>query len=119
MPILFKIFVFLLLQLGIKTFPANGETSINWDAVLLNRNVLLTIEADPVLLEQALSVCSLMDISCKITKETSAAADGSALEKASVVFNKLANTNRTKIMDQLQLMQNGQGSSLQLNYQYQ
>lgn len=119
MTILFKILVFLFLQQGINTLPVNGETAINWDAVLLNRNVLLTIETDPMLMEQALGACSLQDVSCQVTKETITVTDGIQMERATISFKNIANAKSTKIMEQLQLMQCRYGARLQWNYQYQ
>jgi hypothetical protein len=104
---LFKIFVFLFLQQGTKVPSANGEKSINWEAILLSCNATLTVQADPMVIEQALGVCIWQDTSCQIIRETMGSENGSNMERASVSFKNLSNAARNKMMERLQIIQGG------------
>ena len=108
MPIFFKIFLFLFLQQGMKTGGKDDRTgSVNWESVLVTcpGNSTLIIQADPIIIEQVLNICTLQDISCEIKREPLMSADPIGMDKATVSFKNLQFTVKNRMMNQLKNLQ--------------
>lgn len=79
-----------------------GTGSVNWETVLLNTNSTLTIQADPVMLEQVLTMCTLQDIRCEIRREPITDAErGMDMEKATVGFKNISRLLKSRMINQL------------------
>jgi hypothetical protein len=107
MPVLFKIFLFFLLQQGVKTVPDNCDPSTSPNTVLLtSSDVTLMVASNSELLEEVINLCTLLDNSCEVKRETVTQPAGVQLELINLSFKNLSIATRYKIMERLQPMQN-------------
>jgi hypothetical protein len=105
MPILYKIFLFFLLQQGVKAVPGSSEACGALESIPLHAIATLHVPANSGLLEKAISLCKLQAPQCEVIRETKIGADGMAFETAIVYFTNLSFATQSKIMKQLEPMQ--------------
>jgi hypothetical protein len=117
MPTLIQIFLFLVLQQGLNTGNSGVADAVNWEnEQLITSKTVLMVQAEPMVLEQIISMCTRQDIGCEIRKE--AIVDGpDGMERAFVTFNNLPFAKRKKLMEECKSM-NGR-ANLQWNELYQ
>lgn len=109
MPVVFKVFVFLLLKMGIRTViaPDNGIRSVSEivaaDTARINQSMVLEIESETLLVDQLVGICILQDFHCQVTRET-LEVQPEQIERATVLFPSMSEqqkkelTQRTKVI---------------------
>lgn len=107
MPVVFKVFVFLLLKMGIKTViaPDNGIRSaaeiVVVDTTRINQSMVLEIESETLLVDQLVGICILQDFHCQVTRET-LEEQPEQKSKATVLFPFMNEKQRGELMQRTQ-----------------
>ncbi len=102
MPTIFKILVFLFLQQGGKVArdigkPGGSCEAVNWETLLTQRPMTLSILSDELSVNEIINLCSLQDIGCEVKREMQA--DG--IMKADVLFRNLKYTEKNAVMEKI------------------
>lgn len=104
MPIIFKIFLFLLLQQGGKIV-AGQKDGISIQQPEPSGDMKLVIEGESVVIEQIISLCLAEDMSSMVERETVYTEGGTERLKGTLLFRNLKPAHRVRLMERTKPLQ--------------